>query len=182
MQKFLSLLVGGMMVLAFNGGCTKQDNTNECNEDIYNSKFELIVQSSTYNDVKTLIGWDGDLYRVDSTTGKKTEYYRWYTCSNTRFYIECRFTNGVLVLSNKTINNGSCADDISNETFDLVEDGMTYNQVKTILNNAGDHFRSSFSATTAVIFYRFYRCGDPAKYIEVWFNNGVAVVRQKNFQ
>lgn len=188
MQKLFTLIASFVMLLALVTGCTKQDNTNECNGDIYNSKFLQIIRTSTYDDVKALFGWEGDNYRVDSISGKKTLYYRWYTCSTPKFFIECQFTNGQLILVNKTINNGTCGDNITVTAYNYLRDNMAtmnYNQVKTYLNNAGDNFRNSYNIynSNEVHFYRFYKCSDPSKFIEVWFGTtGFAFDIRKNFQ
>ena len=158
-----------------------------CQSQDFISKFNSIPNNASYNDIKALFGGvEGDNYRNDQYgTNSVLKFYKWYPCSDHSYFVECWIIDNIqLHLKVRTIYDYSvCSNSISATSFSSITNGMTYNQVKTILNSNGDNYRvdNPESSASIIKFYKFYNCSDTSKYIEVWFRNDSAILITKNF-
>ena len=173
--------------------CSSDNNSNinsidpACQSQDFITKFNNIPDNASYNDIKAIFGGiEGDNYRNDQWgTNSVLKYYKWYPCSDHTYYVDCWIIdNTQLHLKVRTIYDYTiCSNNISSSSFTSLTNGMTYNQVKTILNCNGDNFRVDFPENQSIKtkFYKFYSCNDNSKYIEAWFRNDAAIFLNKNF-
>ena len=192
---FLNPLISIILVLQFSSCSTNgtipttnnsSTNTNSsCNSTDFNNKFAQINGTLNYNQIRSIFGTDGDNFRNDQSGTSIIRYYKWYPCSDHYYYVQCWLKDDKLILADKTFMNNSCSNNISNQSFSQLSNGMTYNQVKTILNDDGDNFRNDYqdlTTTETVKMYKFYDCNDKTKNIMVWFYTGTgAGLINKNF-
>lgn len=167
------------LLLFLIAGCNKQSPTQtgenngseECNSPTYNDSFKKITVNTTLAQLNELFGSAGDNFRNDVSGSTTINYYKWYPCSNKgAFFVECRFMGGQLILSNKSISDNSCSNNVSSTSFSSITLGMTYGQVKSIMNEDGDLYRTDYNypaASIQILYYRFYDCSNASKYIEV---------------
>jgi hypothetical protein len=180
MHKFFATIFVSAIMIFGATSCTKQDYT-DCNSPTFNASFKNINRNSTYAQVKALFGTDGDNYKTVVEGTKKTKYYRWYPCSDRAYYVECRFENDVLVLSQKSIKQVDCSDLVDAATFATIDSNMSYSQIKAIMGAEADNYRNIYQPNDTFKFYRFYSCADSRRYFEIMFKNDKATVFTKNF-
>lgn len=132
-------------------------DNSECNSPSYNVKFLQISGPSTYSQVKSIFGVEGNNFRNDFNGEDTIKYYKWSPCSsNGIYFIECWFMNSKLILSRKTINDNSCSNNISSQSFSELVNGMSYDQVKSILKDGGDNFRNDFDYPSTNVKTKYY--------------------------
>ena len=180
-------------IFALSFGCSNDSNNSSnttdpaCQSQDFITKFNSIPDNASYNDIKAIFGGiEGDNYRNDQYgTNSVLKFYKWYPCDDPSFNVDCWIIdNTQLQLKVRTIYDYTiCSNNISSSSFASLTNGMTYNQVKTILSCNGDNFRvdSPGNPTIKTKFYKFYNCNDTTKYIEVWFRNDAALLLTKNF-
>jgi hypothetical protein len=156
------------------------NNNSQCDFTVFNSNFSKINKNSTYDSVKLIFGIDGDNFRNDGVGTSQIKFYRWYTCADKFYCVDCWFKNGSLELATKTFKNEICSNNITSNSFSSLSNGMTYEQVCVLLDSKGDNFRNDYTPTNQTNFYRYYNCSDKLKYIEVWFENNSASLITKN--
>ena len=190
MKKFLLFPI---LFVCIAVSCSKQGTTNnsennstDCNSPDFNTAFAKITSKSGLSDINSLFGTAGDNFRNDISGSTTIKYYKWYPCSNKAvYYIECWFMADQIILAHKTISDGSCSSNVSSATFSSLSNGMTYDQVKTIMKESGDLYRTDYNypdSSIKIQYYRFYDCSDSNKYIDAWFTPGVgAILINKNF-
>lgn len=186
MKKLIFFLSIASLFLSCSNSDSSSAGTNSaCQSQEFIAKFNSIPNNASYNDIKTIFGGvEGDNYRNDQSGANSVlKFYKWYPCSDHTFYVDCWIMNNTqLQLKVRTIYDFSiCSTNITSLSFSSLTNGMTYNQVKTILNCNGDNFRVDSANPTTTKFYRFYNCGDTSKYIEAWFHNDSAILITKNF-
>ena len=189
-------LILSLAVITILFSCSSDSNSNSnnnnsvdpaCQSQDFITKFNSIPDNASYNDIKAIFGGvEGDNYRNDQYgTSSVLKFYKWYPCNNNSYYVDCWIIdNTQLHLKVRTIYDYSiCSNNISLTSFSSLSIGMTYNQVKTILNSNGDNYRIDAPETpnTKTKFYKFYNCNDNTKYIEAWFRNDAAIFINKNF-
>lgn len=188
MKKLILLLT--FVSLSF--GCSSDSNNNNsnstdpaCQSQDFITKFNNIPDNASYNDIKTIFGGvEGDNYRNDQYgTNSVLKFYKWFPCADNAYYVDCWIIdNTQLLLKVRTIYDFSkCSNNISSSSFTSLTNGMTYNQVKTILNCDGDNFRVDNTSASNTKFYKFYNCNDTSKFIEAWFLNDAAILINKSF-
>jgi hypothetical protein len=190
MKKLILLLTFYSLLISCNSDSNNSNNNNSvdqaCQSQDFVTKFNSIPNNASYNDIKTIFGGvDGDNYRNDgSGPNSVLKYYKWYPCSDHTYYVDCLIVDNTQLRTKiRTIYNFSvCSNNISSTSFSSLRNGMTYNQVKTILNCNGDNYRVDYSGgSQSSKYYRFYNCSDTSKYIDVWFINDSVVVATKNY-
>jgi hypothetical protein len=190
MKKHLLLPILFLFVIV---SCSKQapagnaeNNNTDCNSPAFNTAFAKITTTSSLSDINGFFGTSGDNFRNDVSGSTTIKYYKWYPCSNKAvYYVECWFMADQIILAHKTISDGSCSSNVSSVTFSSLSNGMTYDQVKNIMKENGDLYRTDYNypgATVKIQYYRFNDCSDNSKYIDAWFTPGVgAILINKNF-
>ncbi len=152
----------------------------------YNAKFNQIVRSSTYPQVVSLFGVNGDNWMNNSGAwaGVLINYYKWYPCLDHEYYVECLFraVDGSLLSVDKAMANNSCGDSITVQSFAELKNGMTYENIVSILKDSGDRYRSDYpDSINRSDYYRFYNCSDKTKYFEIMFSDDSAISLGRNF-
>ncbi len=190
MKKIIFLLTFTLLSFSCSSDSNSSNNNNSvdiaCQSQDFITKFNNIPNNASYNDIKAIFGGvEGDNYRNDQYgTNSVIKYYKWYSCDDNSYYVDCWIIdNTQLLLKLRTVYDFSiCSNNISSTSFSSLTNGMTYNQVKTILNSNGDNYRVNVTINPSIItkFYRFYNCNDTSKYIEVWFTNDDAGLITKN--
>lgn len=100
-------------------------------------KFMSLQMGATYDDVKSLIGKDGELQHENDVAGQKTKAYVW---KDGDANMSCIFQGGKMTsksmasLRNLVEPNGK---DVSMAQFEKIEAGMSYDDVKGILGRDG---------------------------------------------
>ena len=188
MKKSILFFTIALLFLSCNNSDSSSGGTNStCQSQDFITKFNSIPNNASYNDIKTIFGGvEGDNYRNDQYGASSVlKFYKWYPCSDHTYYVDCWIIdNTQLHLKVRTIYDFSiCSTNISSASFSSLTNGMTYTQVKNILNCNGDNYRVDFPEipSSTVKFYKFYNCGDTSKFIEAWFRNDSAILITKNF-
>jgi hypothetical protein len=190
MKKLILLLT--IITLSFS--CSSDSNSSNnnsvdpaCQSQDFVAKFNSIPDNASYNDIIAIFGGvEGDNYRNDQYgTSSTLKYYKWYPCTDHSYFVDCWIIdNTQLHLKIRNIYDYTiCSNNISSTSFSSLSNGMTYNQVKTILNCNGDNFRVDNPDTPSlkIKYYKFYNCNDTSKLIEAWFRNDAAILITKNF-
>lgn len=154
-----------------------------CDLTIPNEKFYKIMANYSLAEVNKLMEFEGDKYNSTGVGGSITEFYRWKFCDDINKSVECWWRDGKIFLTSKSFSNGSCTEKANRINFKLVQPGMTYEQVVAIFGGQGDRCRSDVTPTGIINFLRWYSCGKPDSYVEIWFNNGkVQLVTERNLE
>jgi hypothetical protein len=190
MKKLILLLIFTSLLNSCSSDSNNSSNSNNsinstCQSQDFITKFNSIPDNASYNDIKSIFGGvEGDNYRNDQYGASSViKFYKWYPCNDNSYYVDCWIIdNTQLVLRTRTIYDFSiCSNSISSTNFSSLTNGMTYNQVKNILNCDGDLVRVDSNNSAITKFYRFYNCNDTSKYVEAWFTNNAASLIFKNF-
>jgi hypothetical protein len=186
MKKLILLLTVITLSFSCSSDSNNSNNNNNsvdpaCQSQDFVTKFNSIPNNATYNDIKAVFnGVDGDNYRNDQIGNSVLRFYKWYPCSDHNYYVDFwLFDNTTLLTKNRTIYDYSnSSNNVTSTSFSLLANGMSYNQIKTILNCDGDNYR--VDVDTNIYYYRFYNSNDTSKYIDAWIKNGGAILLQKN--
>ena len=140
-MKKLILLIA---VIALSLSCSSSDSNNSntvdpaCQSQDFITKFNSIPNNASYNDIKAIFGGvEGDNYRNDQYgTNSILKFYRWYPCNDHTYSVECWIIDNIkLHFKVRSIYDYAiCSNNISTTTFSSLMNGMSYIQVKTILN------------------------------------------------
>lgn len=100
-------------------------------------KFNKIELDMSYDEVKDIMGSEGDETSSTKTGSYESKAYQWKGDKFAR--VSVRFQNGKLVSksqSNLTDRNGDA--DLTQDKFNKVNTGMSYSEVKDVLGSEGE--------------------------------------------
>lgn len=139
----LAILVIGVIGAAMGGSDkdddSKKDSKNKKQEEVVenkinNEKFNQIQTGMSYEEVKTIIGEDGENISESEIAGIKTVIYQWTAKS---------WGNAMITFQNDKVTNKAQAGlsssdiEITLDQYNQINTGMTYDEVKTILGGDG---------------------------------------------
>lgn len=99
--------------------------------------FNKIKLGMSYDEVKSIIGSEGDQTGMQKTSSFESARYQWK--NDTRGTINVTFTNGALTyMSQFGLTPAKGTADIDQAKFNKLNLGMSYNEVKDILGSEGE--------------------------------------------
>ena len=140
-MKKANLLVAALLVMSFAGGCgntnqntdtTQQTQQTQVVQTAYD-KFEKVPMRATYDQVKQILGVDGQPVASNTIGNVTTESFNFFVGSD-RIYMT--FQNGKLS-TKQVFTVKPCDKKITLDQFNKIQMGMTYDQVKQILGCDG---------------------------------------------
>lgn len=118
------------------------DSTSSSPADLSYDKFQKIELGMNYDKVKEIMGSDGNETSSTKTGSYESKAYEWKGDKFAR--VSVRFRNGELVTksqSNLTDRKGTA--DLTQDKFNKVNTGMSYEEVKGVLGSDGEMTRIS---------------------------------------
>lgn len=118
-------------------GDTKSGSESADSADLTLDKFNKIEVDMPYDDVKGIIGSDGNEKSSTKSGSYESKSYQWK--GDKYAQINVRFRNGKLVFKNQANLGERKGDaDLSQDKFNKVNTGMSYSEVKGILGSEGE--------------------------------------------
>lgn len=178
-KKISALVMAGLLACTFMAGCGNTAGENGGGSAKQEQKspemqayenFLTIPMGASYDDVKKVLGSDGNLTTENEIAGMKTQAYEWKEGSTS---VTGLFQNGALIT--KAIVSPSVfktnGETIKLAQFDKIQPGMTYEQAKETLNNREGYLLSEaeMMGTGAKVYIWM---NDDQSSIQLTFTNG----------
>lgn len=122
--------------------------------DVSMDKFNQIKLGMSYDDVKNIMGSPGDQTSMTKSGSYEAATYQWKGAKYAR--ISVRFTKGELTYKSQSgLSTGSGTADLTQEKFNKINIGMSYDDVKNIIGSDGEMQSESQILKTTTASYRW---------------------------
>ncbi len=135
-------------------GATEKPSTETSSADVSMDKFGKIQAGMSYDEVKAIMGSEGNQTSMTKSGSYESSSYEWKGDKFAR--ISVRFTKGELTYKSQSgLTPTSGTADIDQAKFNKINIGMSYNEVKDLLGSEGELTSLSKVANTTSASYRW---------------------------